>query len=351
MPDMLDVQEVVPSWAERHPHLFDVRHPNTRIGIRLVLSLVALGVGMLACHVSAGAATSRPGFHVPAVGLGVRAPAGWQVTGRPLLNLVSPRPVLAVADFSLAGLPTDVGDCPRAALKRRGPRGALLVVLEERDEHYLNRFPPRPRAFRLHLSGTGCYGPRGEELTFRTNGRSFYAFASLGPAAPRRSVRLLERTLNSLRVGTRRLHPLVFRNRIAGLSFAYPALWSSTRTRLDAITSPPQLVAVASYPLAVRPSKDSCPHPALARRPADGVFVQLREETNPGIARSFPDRPRNFSLPPLGRVECYGPRGARLRFRQAGRGFYAYISFGPRATASTRRTTLRVLDGLQITPK
>jgi hypothetical protein len=290
-------------------------------------------------------------LRVPAVGLAVRLPAGWNASGRPLVDLVSPRPVLAVANFPLAGIPMDAGDCPRHALKRRGSRGALLVVFEERDEHYLNRFPPRPRTFRLHLAGTGCYGPRGQELTFRTHGRSFYAFASLGNAAPRRSVRLLERTLNSLRVGARRLHPLVFRSHLAGLSFAYPALWSVTRTRLDAITSPPQLVAAASYPLAVRPSKDSCPHPALARRPADGVFVQLREETNPVIARSFPARPRSFSLPPLGQVECYGPRSARIRFREAGRGLYAYVSFGPRATASTRRTTVRLLDGLHIAPR
>jgi hypothetical protein len=258
--------------------------------------------------------------------------------------------VLTVASFALAGLSTAVGDCPHAALRRRGPRGALLALFEERDEHYLNRFPPRPRAFRLHLYGTGCYGPRGQELTFRDHGRAFYAFISLGPAAPRSALHLLEATLNSLHFRARRLHPLVLRARKRGLVFFYPALWSATRTQLDATGVPPQLVAVASYPLDLRPSKDPCPQRALAQRPADGVLVQIREETSYRIAQRFPPRPKQFQLPPLHPVECYGPHSTTIRFRVAKRGFYALISFGPHASATTRRTTLRLLDGLHISP-
>jgi hypothetical protein len=324
---------------------------SMRFGIWLVLPLLPLGLGTLTSHAHARERPSRPTVRVPAVGLDLRAPAGWHASGRPLVKLISPRPVLAVADFSLAGIPTAVGACPHAALRRRGSRGALLVLLEERDEHFLNRFPPRPRAFRLHVAGTGCYGARAEELTFRANGRAFYAFVSLGTAAPPASLRAIEGMLNSLSVVRRRLRPLRFRARRAGLAFAYPALWSATRTRLDAMASPPQLVAVASYPLAVRRSRDSCPRPALARRPANGVLVQLREETTRRLVRRFPTRPQTFSLPRLGRIECYGRNSARIRFREAGRGFYAYISFGPRSTTSTRRTTLRLLDGLQISPR
>jgi hypothetical protein len=222
------------------------------------------------------------------------------------------------------------------------------VLLEERDVHYLNRFPPRPRGFRLHPDATGCYGRRGEELTFRTRGRAFYAFISLGARAAAGSVRLLEATLDSLRVGARRLHPLELRSRKGGVTVAYPALWSATRTRLDAVASPPQVVAVASYPLAVRPSKDSCPHSALARRPATGVFVQVREEPNAQVARRFPARPAHLDLPRLRTVDCFGPRSAVIRFRSSGRGFYAYVSFGPRSSSSTRQQTLDVLDGLRI---
>ena len=50
-------------------------------------------------------------------------------------------------------------------------------------------------------------------------------------------------------------------------------------------------MAVASYPVAVRPSKDFCPHSAPARCPADGVLVQIREEDNHRIAQSFSPRP------------------------------------------------------------
>jgi hypothetical protein len=50
-----------------------------------------------------------PTFSVPSFGLQVRLPRGWHATGRALLNIVSPRPVLALASFSLTGLPTQVG--------------------------------------------------------------------------------------------------------------------------------------------------------------------------------------------------------------------------------------------------
>lgn len=318
-----------------------------RVGAGLLLALLVLGPGTFDSRAVAAGASTAP-FRVPAFGLLVRIPAGWHATDRPLVRLVAPRPVVAVASFSLAGLPAETGDCPRAALQRRGSRGALLVLLEERDAHYLNRFPLRPRAFRLHPAASGCYGRRGEELTFRTHGRAFYAFISLGARAAPGSVRRLEATLDSLRVGARPLHPLQLRDQRDGLTVAYPALWSATRTRLDAITSPPQLVAIASYPLAVRPSKDSCPHSALARRPARGVFIQVREEPDARVARRFPARPTHLRLPRLSAVECFGPRSAVIRFRASGRGFYAFVSFGPRPSPRLRRQALQVLDGLRI---
>jgi hypothetical protein len=321
-----------------------------RAGVGLLLALLVLVPGRFD-SLALAAGSNAPPFRAPAFGLFGRAPAGWYATDRPLVRLVAPRPVLAVASFSLAGLPAETGDCPHAALRRRGARGALLMLLEEREEHYLNRFPLRPRAFRLHPYASGCYGRRGQELTFRARGRAFYAFISLGAQAPPASVRLLEATLDSLGVGARRLHPLELTDRTGSFTVAYPALWSATRTRLDAIASPPQLAAVASYPLAVRPSKDSCPHSALARRPAGGVFIQLREEPNASVARRFPARPAHLQLPRLRTVECFGRRSAVIRFRTSGRGFYAYVSFGPRTSSSTRQQTLHVLDGLRISAR
>ena len=173
-----------------------------RAATRLLLVLVVLGPGRFDSR--AGAAGSNPPpFRVPASGLLVRAPAGWYATDRPLVRLASPRPVLAVASFPIADLPAETGDCPHAALQRRGARGALLVLLEERDERYLGRIPPRPRVFRLRPYASACYGRRGQELAFRARGRAFYAFVSLGATAPPASVRLLEATLDSLRIAAR----------------------------------------------------------------------------------------------------------------------------------------------------
>ena len=81
-----------------------------------------------------------------------------------------------------------------------------------------------------------------------------------------------------------------------------------------------------------------------------------RAASSSSSARSRTPRPRDGSR--LGRhtsgfhgsrtVECYGPRSAVIRFRTAGRGFYAYVSFGPRASSDMRRQTLHVLDDLRI---
>ena len=173
-----------------------------RAATGLLLVLVVLGPGRFDSR-AAAAGSNPPPFRVPASGLLVRAPAGWYATDRPLVRLASPRPVLAVASFPIADLPAETGDCPHAALQRRGARGALLVLLEERDERYLGRFPPRPRVFRLRPYASACYGRRGQELAFRARGRAFYAFVSLGAKAPPASVRLLEATLDSLRVAAR----------------------------------------------------------------------------------------------------------------------------------------------------
>ena len=143
--------------------------------------------------------------------------------------------------------------------------------------------------------------------------------------------------------------------RVDGTIWHYPPTWSATTAPLTLVTAPRQLVAIASYPLPRTPGRsDGCrPTEALDRLPADGafLFVWSYGQMLPGdpAARDFPARPRHFRLTGLARYECMGPSFG-FQFRDAGRAFQVHVALGPHATAATRATVLRVLDGLRVQP-
>jgi hypothetical protein len=139
-----------------------------------------------------------------------------------------------------------------------------------------------------------------------------------------------------------------------GTAWRYPASWSATTAPLTPVTSPRQLLAIASYPLPRAPARsDGCrPTEALERLSPRGafVFVWSYGQLSPrDLAHDFPGRPRHFRLTRFAHYECMGP-SYMLRFRDAGRAFQVHVAFGPRATATTRATVLRILDGFRVQP-
>ena len=133
-----------------------------------------------------------------------------------------------------------------------------------------------------------------------------------------------------------------------GVSVRYPDGWDATNRPLTHVTSPVQVLAVASYRLPRSNQGDNgCePKQALDRRPADGAFIYGWEFSSAQGER-FPPRPKHFSLGGLERFECLGP-SYRLRFRDAGRLFDIHVSLGPKASGGTRKTVLRILDTLRV---
>jgi hypothetical protein len=137
------------------------------------------------------------------------------------------------------------------------------------------------------------------------------------------------------------------------ISVRYPPTWTATSHPLTPVSSPTQFLAVASYPLPDGSAgADGCrPTEALRDMPASGAFIYGWEYGTPARSglrvRAFARRPRHFRLTGFAHYECLGP-SYMLRFRQAGRFFQIHVAFGSRATATTRRLVLRVLDSLRV---
>jgi hypothetical protein len=131
-----------------------------------------------------------------------------------------------------------------------------------------------------------------------------------------------------------------------GIRVRVPPGWDATSAPLTHVTSPSQVLAVASYRLPrSNRGDDGCePKAALDRLPPGGAFLYGWEVGDPVVGRSlFPPRPRHFRLTGFARYECMGP-SYLLRFRAAGRYFQVHVVLGPRATAATRAAAVRILD-------
>jgi hypothetical protein len=138
------------------------------------------------------------------------------------------------------------------------------------------------------------------------------------------------------------------------ITVRYPRTWFATRSALTPVTSPRQVLAVASYPLPRgRAGPDGCqPKEALDRRPRGGAFLFGWEYTRRGEAsvRDFPPRPEHFRLGSRVGFECLRPSYV-LRFSDAKRFFQIHVVIGPRASATTRATVLRILDSFRAKPR
>jgi len=134
-----------------------------------------------------------------------------------------------------------------------------------------------------------------------------------------------------------------------GISVRYPSWWHATAAPLTPVTSPVQVLAVASYPLPDnKRGADGCvPKGALDRLPPDGAFI-YGWEYGPLQGESFPPRPKHFALTNFAGFECLGPSYV-FHFQDAGRLFQVHVALGPRASAYTRATVLRILDSFRAT--
>jgi hypothetical protein len=140
-----------------------------------------------------------------------------------------------------------------------------------------------------------------------------------------------------------------------GISVNYPANWYATRRPLTPVTSPIQVLAVASYRLpAGNEGANGCsPKEALDRLPSSGVFLFGWEYDRPGLSgvrkSDFPPRPHEFTLGRRIGFECLGPSYV-IHFREAGRLFQIHVVLGPKAGDSQRKTALQILESFSARP-
>jgi hypothetical protein len=137
------------------------------------------------------------------------------------------------------------------------------------------------------------------------------------------------------------------------VSVRYPSDWDATRRRLTPVTSPVQVLAVASYrlPHGNRRAYGCSPKEALDHIPSSGVFIFGWEYDRPGLTgvrrSDFPPRPDHFELKDFTESECLGP-GYVLSFRERGRLFQVHVVLGPAAGAAERERAVQVLDSFAV---
>ena len=139
-----------------------------------------------------------------------------------------------------------------------------------------------------------------------------------------------------------------------GVTARYPRTWFATRQPLTPVTSPVQVLAVASYrfPPNKQGASGCAPKAALDRLPPTGAFVFAWEFTMPSPSglrpADFPRRPSHFQLTRLTETECLG-RSYMVRFREAGRFFQVHAVLGPDVSGGTRKSVVHLLDSLRAT--
>jgi hypothetical protein len=313
------------------------------------------------------AAPADVDFADPEVGVSGRHPAGWHRV-RALTGFTEPREVLALASYPLRG-GAQAGECaPDTARGDMPSGGAFVWLLEYREQLPPERFPPRPRPFRLDreqlAEHVACFPGPGWSTAFAAAGRQFQLLVAFGGPPTERRLREVEVALDSLAFD---------RLPAADPSIAWPLLVGSTP---DSMRAPP---GWAAAPARFSPAEEPRPRtlffaangplfglPARLEReqqrlPAplpsaavandfsrDGVLLWVVEEgESRTLARRFPpidrDWPRRADFEA---VEIVTEPNPELRWLVAagefrGHRFSVWIARGPAASAADLALALR----------
>lgn len=131
-----------------------------------------------------------------------------------------------------------------------------------------------------------------------------------------------------------------------------PLGWHRIDRPLTGVTYPRQVLAAATYAVALRHRPQGCtPTAALRQMPATGVLVQIVEYAPRVGGHSvrvprLPRRPHRFSYADatFGPFECAGP-SYKFAYRQAGRALQAQVWMRRRTVdPRSRAAALRILD-------
>jgi hypothetical protein len=150
-----------------------------------------------------------------------------------------------------------------------------------------------------------------------------------------------------------------------GLGWSLPAGWQAVGPRLNALSSPVQQLAAATFDLRqTRPDRDCRLDTARSQLPAHGALVLLLEDresaaergvsgdggppvTLPRALANLPPRPARFRLPPAVNAECFG-RSRVVWWTEQGRSFQVRVLLGRHAGAVRRGQVEALLDSLTV---
>jgi len=141
-----------------------------------------------------------------------------------------------------------------------------------------------------------------------------------------------------------------------GISFALPAGWQVTTSRINGVRDPVTVFTATSFRLRhIHPAPGLCSRTLQEQWRLDGAYVQLTEERDGASRRRMlprtPSRPRHFRLDAEGAGGlCTPPNSGELTFREHGRAFYLFYGFGTRAATATHAQAMQLLDSLRIEP-
>lgn len=146
--------------------------------------------------------------------------------------------------------------------------------------------------------------------------------------------------------------------RQGGVEARLPNGWHAIDRHLTDKIYPPQVLAVASYPVTVPIHPRSCFPRALIQMPKTGVLLMIVDYTRPGSASAseqspdLPPRPSSFSYRDAlhGSFECAGP-SYKFDWRQHGQAFQALVWLKRRwVPQRDREQLLEILNSFSTQP-
>jgi hypothetical protein len=250
---------------------------------------------------------------------------------------------------------------PTGAIKRMGPRDALVTVFERYGSP---RFPARPAHFALperteHGDAQACTKtttPLDDYwFEFRDANRGFHVLAIFGRDAPRERREQALALLNSLRftpdppgvhLDTNLTIP--FEDASARLAWQMPAPpWRRYDWPMTAVQD--ERLSLGTFHLKRQPPNHNCtPQAAIDAMPPTGAFIYLFEYKHLATRwkRRIPQRTGTLTLGPELPYECVGTSRA-VSWQDHDRVFQAHVYIGARASNQLRHEVTSVLNSIQ----
>jgi hypothetical protein len=137
-------------------------------------------------------------YHLPAEGLTINAPSGWNLIEDPLPALARPHALIEMASYFAPLDPNSGCVAPTDAIEKLPDDQVVFWLIEAGGEQAL---PPRPDPFQLHgPSGFDCITRSAYLTPFSDQGRNFELFAVFGSHASDALRQEVIDSLNSLKV-------------------------------------------------------------------------------------------------------------------------------------------------------